>query len=241
MSNLIDVDQTGFIKGRSISENFVYATVLVQCFYKRKAPTLILKLDFAKAFDTVNWSSLQTVLSTRGFPPQWCEWIQRLQETAKSAILLNGVPGKWISCRKGLGQRDPLSPYLFILVADVLQQLITKDSLLHHPLADDRPCTVLQYADDTLIIVRAAEPAVQRLKELLQIFSKATGLHINYTKSMLVPMHVLEEDVASYVSVLACARVSFPQTFLGLPLSNEKLKLFAFTPIIASADRYLSE
>jgi hypothetical protein len=43
----------GFLKGRSISENFVYATELVQVCYKKKVPTLVLKLDFAKAFDTV--------------------------------------------------------------------------------------------------------------------------------------------------------------------------------------------
>jgi predicted ribonuclease YlaK len=48
---LIDVDQTSFIKGRSISENFIYALELVQCCNRRKLPTLVLKLDFAKAFD----------------------------------------------------------------------------------------------------------------------------------------------------------------------------------------------
>jgi hypothetical protein len=48
---LIDVDQTGFIKGRSISENFIYALELVQCCNRQKLPTLVLKLDFAKAFD----------------------------------------------------------------------------------------------------------------------------------------------------------------------------------------------
>jgi hypothetical protein len=53
ISALIDLDQTGFLKGRSISENFVYATELVQVCYKKKVPTLVLKLDFAKAFDTV--------------------------------------------------------------------------------------------------------------------------------------------------------------------------------------------
>ena len=55
---LVDVDQTGFIRGRSISENFIYATELVQCCHRRKTPTIVLKLDFAKAFDSVNWDSL---------------------------------------------------------------------------------------------------------------------------------------------------------------------------------------
>jgi hypothetical protein len=143
--------QTGFIKGHSISQNFVYATELVQCCHKRKAPTLVLKQDFAKAFDSVCWDSLIVMLHVRGFPDAWCSWIQQLQETAKSAVLLNGVPGRWISYRRGLLQGDPLSPYLFILVADVLQQLLTRDAALRHPLAPERPCVVLQYADDKLI------------------------------------------------------------------------------------------
>jgi hypothetical protein len=54
IAKLIDTDQTGFIKGRSITENFVLATELVQCCHKRRAPTLVIKLDFAKAFDSVN-------------------------------------------------------------------------------------------------------------------------------------------------------------------------------------------
>ena len=54
ITKLLDVDQTGFIKGRSITGNFVYATELVQCCHKRKVPTLVINLDFAKAFDTVN-------------------------------------------------------------------------------------------------------------------------------------------------------------------------------------------
>jgi hypothetical protein len=50
ISGLIDSDQSGFIAGRSISENFVYATEMVQCCHKRRAVAFALKLDFAKAF-----------------------------------------------------------------------------------------------------------------------------------------------------------------------------------------------
>jgi len=50
---LIDLNQSGFLKGRSISETFVFAAELVQTCKKRKLPALVLKLDFAKAFNTV--------------------------------------------------------------------------------------------------------------------------------------------------------------------------------------------
>jgi hypothetical protein len=54
IGKIVDVDQTGFLAGRSIAENFVYATELVQTCFCRRAPCVVLKLDFAKAFDSVS-------------------------------------------------------------------------------------------------------------------------------------------------------------------------------------------
>lgn len=150
ISRLVDADQTGFIRGRSISENFVLAMELVQCCHKRKALTLVTKLDFAKAFDSVNWGCLFKILEARGFPDKWIRWMKLLLSTSKSAVLVNGVPGPWIQCRRGLQQGDALSPYLFLLVADILQRLIKNNGAV--PLADI-PCPVLQYTDDTIILL----------------------------------------------------------------------------------------
>jgi len=218
---LIDLDQTGFIKGRSISEN-IYALKLVQHCHKQRLPTLVLKLVFAKAFDSVNWDSLLKILQCRGFPPTWCSWIQHILTTSKSAILLNGCPCNWFACKKGLRQGDPMSPYLFLLVADILQRLIKTDGAVRHPASDALPCPVIQYADDTLIVLRAANQDVQRLKQLLDQFANATGLKINFHKSTVVPMHVPELEMPSYLAALGCRRDQFPQTYLGMPLSNVK-------------------
>jgi hypothetical protein len=159
IGQLIDVNQSGFMTGRSISENFVYATEIVQCCNRRKAPTVVLKLDFTKAFDSIDWASLRKVLTARGFPDTWCDWMDAIFSSSLSAVLLNGVPGKWISCKRGLRQGDPLSPYLYLLMGDLLQRLFLRDHVLRHPLAEDAPCPVLQYADDTLIIFRAGVEA----------------------------------------------------------------------------------
>jgi len=236
---LIDLDQTGFIKGRSISENFIYAMELVQHCHKQRLSTLVLKLDFAKAFDSVNWASLLHILQCRGFPTTWCSWIQHILTTSKSAILLNGCPCNWFICKRGLRQGDALSPYLFLLVADVLQRLIKFDGGVRHPASDEHPCLVIQYADDTLIVLRADEQDVQRLKQLLDQFADATGLAINFHKSTVVPMHVPDRDMPSFLATLGCRRDQFPQTYLGMPLSNVKLNLNAFAPLIDRTDRYL--
>ena len=97
---LIHPDQTGFIKGRSISENIIYAAELLQTCYKRRVPAVALKLDFRKAFDSIEWSALDRVLSAKNFPAKWREWIGSILTTGKTAVLLNGSPGKWINCKK---------------------------------------------------------------------------------------------------------------------------------------------
>jgi hypothetical protein len=126
------------------------------------------------------------------------------------------------------------------LVADVLQRLIRQDPLLSHPLLNGEPCQVLQYANDTLIIMRAGVCAAARLKHLLEVLAEATGLVINFHKSTLVPMHVATSDLVDIQAALGCRVEGFPQTYLGLPLSCEKLTIANFAVMIAKVDKYLS-
>lgn len=154
-------------------------------------------------------------------------------------MLVNGCPELWIPCRRGLRQGDLMSPYLFLLVADVLQTMIKQDVGVRHPLMEDTACSVLQYADDTLVLLRGELEDVIRLRELLDQFSKATGLKINYTKSTAVPMHLDEQLAEQYIQALGCRQEGLPQTYLGLPLSCGKLRLSTFDPYIARADRYV--
>jgi hypothetical protein len=85
-------------------DNFIYALDLVQCCKQRKRKTLVLKLDFRKAFDIVSWDCLLDILRIRGFDQKWLDWMRALMQAAKTAILLNGIPGPWIQIKRGLRQ-----------------------------------------------------------------------------------------------------------------------------------------
>ena len=177
--NLIDINQTGFIRGRSIADTFVYAAELIQVCHKRKKPAVVLKLDFAKAFDTVNWEGMFRVMRARNFSEVWIRWMQDILNTSKSAVLVNGCPRPWITCKRGLRQGDPISPYLFLLVAETLQCMIRACENIHHPTENGLPCAVLQYADDTLIVLKGELTGVTLLKSILDQFASLSGLHIN--------------------------------------------------------------
>jgi hypothetical protein len=125
----------------------------------------------------------------------------------------------------------------------VLQRLIqnaSREGRLHHPIDPSLACPVLQYADDTLIITRGNPASIAILKTILDDFSLAIGLQINFHKSTSVAMNVLDDDVALMEATLGCQPSSFPQTYLGLPLCPHKLCFSDYRPLLDTFDRYLS-
>ena len=80
----------------------------------------MLKLDLARAFDSLAWPFLLEVLRQYGFGNRFMEWIAILLSSASTRILMNGEPGPPIWHRKGLRQGDPVSPLLFVIAINAL-------------------------------------------------------------------------------------------------------------------------
>lgn len=149
----------------------------------------LLKLDFEKVFDKFNWSFLLKMLKTRGFSDRWIDWIRLGLCSGISSVLVNDVKGRKFHCKRGLHQGGPLSPYLFILVADVFTRIIYKGK--DHNLIQglDQPkndIISLQYADDTLLLSISDGITLSNLKILLYHFENASGLNINFGKSLAI-------------------------------------------------------
>lgn len=107
--------------GRSIGDNVLLAQELVHQYHLHKGQSkCAMKVNLASAYDSIEWHFLLAILQLMNFPPRFCGWIRECVTTPHFSIKINGHLHGFFRGGRGLRQGDPLSPYLFVLVMQVL-------------------------------------------------------------------------------------------------------------------------
>ncbi|WVZ57552.1 LOW QUALITY PROTEIN: hypothetical protein U9M48_007924, partial [Paspalum notatum var. saurae] len=176
IQTLIHKNQYGFIQSRTIQDCLAWAFEYLHICHHSKKEIVILKLDFEKTFDKVKHQATLEIMKVRSFGLKWLHWMQLIMNSGTSSVLLNGIPGKTFHCRRRVRQGDPLSPLLFVLVADLLQTVLNRAKdlgllTLPIPLNHTLDFPILQYADDTLIVMEGDARQLFILKALLNTFA----------------------------------------------------------------------
>lgn len=158
IGSVVSESQSAFVKNRQILDGILIANEVVDEACKSKKELMLFKVDFEKAYDSVDWGYLDTVMGCMSFPVLWRKWIKECVSTATTSVLVNGSPTDEFPLKRGLRQGDPLSPFLFLLAAEglniVMKSLVEAQLFSGYSIGAANPVVVshLQFADDTLLL-----------------------------------------------------------------------------------------
>ena len=183
LDNIINENQKGFIAGRFLGENVRLIYDVLFESKKQNLPGLLLSIDFEKAFDTVSWKFIMKVLDYFNFGNSIKSWVGLFQKGSETCILQNGFMSNFFSLRRGCRQGDPISPYLFILCAEILGKMVRKNKEIKGISINGKEYKLSQYADDTQLILDGTEKSLKAALNLLKQFYIMSGLKINVDKT----------------------------------------------------------
>jgi hypothetical protein len=227
MDKIISKPQNAFVKGRQILDLVLIANECLDSRIKFEEPGVLCKLDMEKAYDHVDWSFLMYLLRRCGFGKKWCSWIQHCITSVRFSVLINGVPFGFFGSSRGVRQGDSLSPFLFVSVMEAFSRMLGafNDRGLISGFSvgssgqDRVTISHLLFADDTLVFCGAIASQIRHLGALLVCFEAAAGLKVNLSKSVLVPVGLVE-NVGQLAGLLGCGYGEVPLKYLGLLLGG---------------------
>ncbi|XP_024632876.1 uncharacterized protein [Medicago truncatula] len=235
---IISPQQRGFVRDRNISDCVIIASEVINSLSKKQyGGNIAIKVDIRKAFDTLDWNFLVSVLKQFGFSNLFCDWIFSILRSAHLSILVNGKAVGYFSCTRGVRQGDPLSPLLFCLAEECLSRFLELERVSNslQPMSYCRgislPTHVL-YADDVFICCVGSRKNIRCLLHIFQTYSDTSGQLVNFDKSKMFTgaMTVTRRNMLSHLSGFAVG--SIPFQYLGCPIFQGKPKCSHFQPIV---------
>lgn len=186
LPDLIDSDQTGFIRGRQTFDNIRRTLHIIQQIKKDHIKATLVSLDAEKAFDYVNWLYLFQVLLRFGFSENSVRSFQSLYFKPEARIKTNGGLTKKINLERGTRQGCPLSPLLFAIYIEPLAQAIRENNIIEGITVNKVEHKMALYADDMLVYLSNPDISLPKLFDFLEEYGRFSGYKLNIKKTQML-------------------------------------------------------
>ncbi len=214
LGKLVEEYQSAFIKGRYIQNHIRLILDMIDYQSLIQSESLVLFIDFFKAFDTVEHEFIFTTLRMFGFGEGFCKVIKMFYNNIYSYISLNPGMTSRIEILRGIRQDCPISPKLFILCTQMLAYLVVNHPQLKGITISDYEYRISQFADDTVIFLKD-KSIVKKALKIISVFSGASGLCLHFKKCELFPLFSCNEENIESIPV------KFEVKYLGLKMFKE--------------------
>ncbi|GJW98174.1 RNA-directed DNA polymerase, eukaryota, reverse transcriptase zinc-binding domain protein [Tanacetum coccineum] len=240
-ATLVALVPNSLLQWRHIQDNILLTQELLRGYNRKQgAKRCAMKIDIQKAYDS--WKFLEDVFKEVGFHQVMINWIMICISTASFSICINGEVCGYFKGGRGLRQGDPMSPYLFSLVMEVLNMIMIKNikddsRFKYHYGCKELELTHLCFADDLLMLCNGDVDSLKVMKKSLEEFSKVSGLFPNHSKSTIFFGSMLENKKQELLEIMPFKCEKLPMKYLGVPLLSKRLGVNDCKCLIESVER----
>ena len=220
LADIIHSNQTGFMANRFIGENIVKALSIIEYAEEEDIPALLMFIDYEKAFDTVEWDFVIECLNFFNFGNTVINWVKILYSDISSCVINNGWFSDFFKPSRGVRQGCPLSPYLFIIVAEVFAISIRKNDKIKGITINGESSKIEQYADDTFMAFLFEKESLDEIIITLDKFQIISGLKVNYDKTEILRIGSLKDSEAKLYTQRTLKWTNDPAVLLGIKIGT---------------------
>ena len=185
---IIGRQQKAYIKHNNIGSCIINIINLIKHTIKKKKSALILLIDFKKAFDSISHTFINNTLKTLGFGPDIITWISTFLKDRDAQILTGGHLTDKIVLEQGVPQGDIISPYLFIIMVEILLIKITTTEHITGITYAKHEARAETFADDTTLFMERSEKNLRNATKYVKHFHQISGLACNIDKTQVIPI-----------------------------------------------------
>ena len=194
---LLRASQNGFRPDRSTQQHIMCLRILIDAAEAYQNYLLAgVFVDFSKAFDSVSWPALQSILDQWGVPPELINAVFSVMNGHQIIVKTEDGLSEPIPIHAGVLQGDTLAPFLFIVALDFVMRIAISDqdgvplvaprsqaNILRRTRGDNNPRTIadLMFADDIILFCSTLHQARAMLHRL-EAAALLIGLKINAGK-----------------------------------------------------------
>ena len=204
MQDLINSDQSGYIKKRFIGHNIRTIQDLISYAEKYNKEGVLLFLDFKKAFDSLEWDFLHKVIRKFNFGKNFQRWVKIFYTEPEAIIKNNGWLSENFRLSRGIRQGCPLSALLFIFAVEILAIKVRTDPSIKGFNVTTNKGTqcyrVSQYADDSVLILKNVTEILPAM-EIVKQFGNLAGLELNLDKTKIMLIGNLRDKAKSVYNI----------------------------------------
>ena len=185
---IIGRQQKAYVSNDNIGSVLLNLLTLIEKCNKKKMEGLILLIDFKKAFDSINHQFIEKVLKSFNFGNNIIEWVSLFFNSREAMILMGGHLTQTILLKQGVPQGDIISPFIFIIVVEILLIKITKSKHIAGLELGSGEIRAQTFADDTTLTIERTDLSLRSCVRYIEAFKEISGLSANLDKTKVIPI-----------------------------------------------------